>query len=343
MMRPFRPISARVTVLFVVMAWLAHSSSALAVDPDNPLRAADTSSPRGTLKSFRDACNEAYHLICNSGRNRVSRAHRVAVGEQIYRCLDMSEVPPAVAENVARETAVELKEVLDRISLPPQWEIPDAEMVQATEDREEITRWTIPETEITLAKVEEGPRAGEYLFSPQTVSRSREFYERTKHLPYQSDASPGLYDLLLNEPGPMIPRTLVRNLPDWGRARIYGQAVWQWVGLALALVVGLLVMALAYRIGRRPKSIGGRVSILRSGLTLLCLVAALWAPVMVKDFAAEQLKAMQGSFCPNLLFPYARQAISDLVIKGSFPPLYLAPINFDALYQQQLEEEKKTA
>ncbi len=57
----------------------------------------------------------------------------------------------------------------------------------------------------------------------------------------------------------------------------------------------------------------------------------------------DQLGHLIGSFCPNILFPYAREAISDLVIKGSFPQLVLAPVNFDALYMQQLERQKEEA
>lgn len=57
-------------------------------------------------------------------------------------------------------------------------------------------------------------------------------------------------------------------------------------------------------------------------------------------FAAEELKHMLGSFCPNILFPYGREKISSLVSSGGFPPLYLAPINFDMLYQHHLEQEK---
>lgn len=41
-----------------------------------------------------------------------------------------------------------------------------------------------------------------------------------------------------------------------------------------------------------------------------------------------------GAFCPNILFPYAREAIDNLVLRGSFPPLMLSPVNFDALYAQ---------
>jgi len=57
---------------------------------------------------------------------------------------------------------------------------------------------------------------------------------------------------------------------------------------------------------------------------------------------ANQLDHLLGSFCPNILFPYARESITAHVIRGSFPQLVLAPINFDALYMQQVEERKKT-
>ena len=55
-------------------------------------------------------------------------------------------------------------------------------------------------------------------------------------------------------------------------------------------------------------------------------------------FEDEQFKAMIGAYCPTVLYPYAREAISELVAKGGFPQLVLAPINFDALYQQQITE-----
>jgi preprotein translocase subunit SecB len=55
----------------------------------------------------------------------------------------------------------------------------------------------------------------------------------------------------------------------------------------------------------------------------------------------QQLDHLLGSFCPSILFPYAREAITSEVIRGSFPQLVLAPINFDALYMQQMEEKKK--
>ncbi len=44
-----------------------------------------------------------------------------------------------------------------------------------------------------------------------------------------------------------------------------------------------------------------------------------------------------GAFCPSILFPYARETLDSLVVRGSFPALMLAPVNFDALYAQELQ------
>lgn len=54
----------------------------------------------------------------------------------------------------------------------------------------------------------------------------------------------------------------------------------------------------------------------------------------VSGFNDDVRDQMLGAYCPNILFPYAREAIDSLVIKGSFPALMLAPVNFDALYAQ---------
>jgi preprotein translocase subunit SecB len=54
-------------------------------------------------------------------------------------------------------------------------------------------------------------------------------------------------------------------------------------------------------------------------------------------FSEEEIKPMLGAFCPNTLYPYAREAVSDLVSRGGFPQLVLAPVNFDALFAQQIQ------
>ncbi len=60
---------------------------------------------------------------------------------------------------------------------------------------------------------------------------------------------------------------------------------------------------------------------------------------VMNGFNEQEMGGMLNSYCPNMLFPFAREAIADLVNKGSFPQLLLAPINFDALYAQHLQKQ----
>lgn len=53
---------------------------------------------------------------------------------------------------------------------------------------------------------------------------------------------------------------------------------------------------------------------------------------MIDGLSQAQLAQTLGAFCPNILFPYARETIDSLAIKGSFPALMLQPVNFDAIY-----------
>ena len=64
---------------------------------------------------------------------------------------------------------------------------------------------------------------------------------------------------------------------------------------------------------------------------------------ILENFTEQELGGMLGSFCPNILFPYAREVVSDLVAKGGFPQLLLAPVNFDALYSQHLQQLQQQA
>ncbi|WP_339050393.1 protein-export chaperone SecB [Rickettsiella endosymbiont of Xylota segnis] len=60
----------------------------------------------------------------------------------------------------------------------------------------------------------------------------------------------------------------------------------------------------------------------------------------LKGFTEEQNHQVMSITCPTILFPYAREAVSDLVGRAGFPPLYLAPVNFEALYAQQMQAQE---
>lgn len=62
---------------------------------------------------------------------------------------------------------------------------------------------------------------------------------------------------------------------------------------------------------------------------------------LIKGFTDDETRQVIGAYCPNMLFAFAREAITDLVGKGGFPGFILQPVNFDALYVKQMEEMAK--
>jgi len=58
----------------------------------------------------------------------------------------------------------------------------------------------------------------------------------------------------------------------------------------------------------------------------------------LKGYADEERQVLLGSFCPGTLYPFAREAVADIALKGGFPQLLLQPINFDAVYAQALQD-----
>ncbi|MXP67933.1 protein-export chaperone SecB [Pantoea sp. Aalb] len=62
---------------------------------------------------------------------------------------------------------------------------------------------------------------------------------------------------------------------------------------------------------------------------------------IIKGIEGTQMEHCLGAYCPNILFPYARECTTNLVSRGSFPQLNLAPVNFDALFINYLQQQNK--
>ena len=76
----------------------------------------------------------------------------------------------------------------------------------------------------------------------------------------------------------------------------------------------------------------------------LFLVEASQAGIFtIRGVPPEQLQPVIAINCPTVLFPYARETLADAVARAGFPPVHLAPINFEALYQQQLAQMQQPA
>ncbi len=218
-------------------------------DAEHPLEPVDTSSPRATMTSFiiemeglwrlfRDEYwDSPSHQLYERMINRAARA---------LRTLDLSEVAPSARIEVSYQAATLLYETLARIELPAIEEIPGGSDFENAEKR---AKWTIPHTDITIVRVTEGARTGEFLFSPATVARVREFYQRTRALPYLRDVpienTAGLRQL---HPGWWVAMSTIERLPAWMRTVVFDHAVWKWGALAVLLVVVSALVLLVYRI-----------------------------------------------------------------------------------------------
>lgn len=76
----------------------------------------------------------------------------------------------------------------------------------------------------------------------------------------------------------------------------------------------------------------------RAGDKTLFLAEAAQAGIFsVRGVPASDLDPLLGIACPNILYPYVREAISDLVTRGGFPPVLLAPVSFEAIYAQRAQ------
>jgi preprotein translocase subunit SecB len=60
----------------------------------------------------------------------------------------------------------------------------------------------------------------------------------------------------------------------------------------------------------------------------------------VRNLPKDSLDLVLSITCPNILFPYARETVSDSITRSGFPPFLLAPVNFEALYQQRMQQQQ---
>jgi MscS family membrane protein len=235
-------------VLFLLAVTLAWAQPA-----ESPLKPPDRSSPRATLKTFLDACDAITAFIAQEYIPAPSSAkfgRMVDLSAVPVESLDVAALPPAARLKGSRAAALSLYEVLSRIELPPLDRIPDAKDVAAGAGGG-LTRWVVPDTEIALVRVQAGPRSGEWVFSPDTVARAGEFYDRVRHLPYRRPVPmQGAKELVVSGGGWMIPHGFVQSMPAALRAPLADQAVWKWIGLGLILVLAVVFVGVAYRVSQ---------------------------------------------------------------------------------------------
>ena len=258
-----------------------------------PMVPADTSSPRDTLRSFVDACNQYHRLIETDTFIDRNRPEHWYIGSKIIDCIDVTGLPAYARQSYASEVAVCIKEILDRVELPPSDEIPGAEEIEAAGGFEKLSRYRIPNTRITIARVESGPSKHEYLFSPGTVRRSVDYFQSIRSQPYREtgpEVSEHLYDWYMSAPGHPAVATILEILPDTLRyERWWGMAAWKWPGLLLGLTVTFGLMYLCYRLQQRVTARVKDRSVVQHCLTIVFPLIAALLPLAMSHFANRYL------------------------------------------------------
>ncbi|MET0530661.1 MAG: hypothetical protein ABW003_20395, partial [Microvirga sp.] len=287
-------------VLFALLATVASGSASAqgpAAAARAPLGPADTSNPRATLETFRTSVIEAIAVLMEAYRQnqvepglfrspevraKVTRAE--ALFARAVRTLDLSDVPPVNRSNRSFEAVLLLKEILDRTPVPAPDTVPGRESVGT--DRGSVQGWTLPGTDLRITRMTSGPRSGEYLFSTETVGRLDEIYAGLRDLP-ELPGQEDFYAFYTQSPGHLLPPKwypFIEALPEPFRAQIQGQAVWQWLSLAVLFALAFTGLFLALRAMRRMSK-GTPARIVIASIAPAALVALTAAVVMyVADF-----------------------------------------------------------
>ena len=249
--------SRRLGILVILLVlWSPLTGAA---QTTHPLEPQDLSSPRATLNNFLTTGDAFVYELGEDYWDAPSRAAADRALELVAkqeRTLDLSGIPPAARTQMSHDGIAYLYEVLSRIELPPEAEIPDVAAYADAGDDEPVS-WTIPHTEITLVRVAEGPRAGAFLFSSSTVARANEFYEKTRTLPYRREVTLKNYAEkrhYLSITGWMISSRTIEGFPDWLKRSLYGQAVWKWIALTMLIAMTAVVVVVIHRLARRGLS-----------------------------------------------------------------------------------------
>jgi MscS family membrane protein len=298
-------------IFLVLAALMAGQGNALAEDKHHPLEPLDTSNPRATLSSFLAAVDQAWrvyrdqywHAPSNELHTRISD-----ISARALRTLDLSQVAPSARIEVGYDAGTFLYETLSRIELPSLDDIPDTTFFA---DSEGPAQWTIPHTDITIVRVTEGPRKGEFLFSADTVERAREFYLKTRNLPYLRDVPIENTEKMRQVmSGWWIPMASIDSLPGWMKTVVLEHAAWKWLAFTVLLIVVVALVLSVHRL-TRP---GTQESPVSSYLRRLAVpVSILMIAPLIAYITTEQINLI-GTTAEAVLL--AIQAVKYLLATG---------------------------
>lgn len=298
---------------------------------------ANTSSPRDTLKSFIDSTNEFFAVVEQEKFFDTSDPTQVAIAYRVLDCLDLSQLPAFAREEQAGEIAVCIKEILDRVELPPWDEIPGLEEIESSGDSDSLSRWQIPGTRLNIARVEEGPQKYQYVFSPGSAERAVEYFRSISQEPYREGGpaiSEGFYEWYTSAPRSPVLAGIVEQLPDWMRkGKSLGATRWKSLASILAVILSAAAILLCYWRYLQVQTV--EMTLVRRWLSLCLLVVAAGIPLLFQYFI-EDVVGVRGtplyvlqflSFglfligCSLIVFATSTRIADTLLARQSINPL----------------------
>lgn len=216
------------------------------------LHPANTTSPRNTIISFFKLTQRFYDLIQSEEYSPTDRLEVMHLFGQMEEFFDLREVAPSLREAYASASGIYLREIIDRIGLPPLEEIPNEHTMQEAIRKGYPPRWTIPNTPFEIIRIDSGEEEGHYLFSEETLRQVKPLFGNIRHLPYRSEsAAKDFYYYYFLTPNPIIPREWIENLPSWTQKDFLEQTVWQWLSMLAVLLLAGFSIWLLRRLVRR--------------------------------------------------------------------------------------------
>lgn len=263
-----------------------------------PIQLVRTDSPRETFGSYLRLIREMedIFLAYRKDQSRTNADRMYQLVPMFHQLLDLSAVPEAFRRKAGNDVSADLVDIIGRLDLPPLESIPDAGVYDG---QETPARWRIPGTPITIVRIEDGPRQGEFLFGARTVSLAPAFYKQIQHLPLRS--SLGIESWNHTIPlvhGPLIPAGLVSALPDILKQTWLETPIWKILTVVILSALATLVLVLLQR-AINARALGNKVTLeLRRLLTPAAIILAV---LTLSSFFAVEVNVV-GTFAQTVDF-----------------------------------------
>lgn len=248
----------------------------------HPIRTDDPRQTLATLVRLSAELEDAWAAY-DKNRDRVHVEHLTLILEQLVSLIDLSDVPIAARRHVGFETLGYVLDIMGRVELPPLSSVPDAD---ALESRNAVA-YRIPETPLSIARVDAGPREREFLFDQRTVSIAPRFYQGIRSLPLRSALPIDSWTNAFRQiTGPLIPVSLVAAVPESLQKIYLDTPVWKIISAVAISLLMILVLMIWYRVVVR---ITPENRILSTIVRLLIPTAAIAVVRGLKIFFADEL------------------------------------------------------